>query len=68
MKSEPMILMRFDSDEGKVFDWADLSEHMIDNEDGTQTQDHLYTKTIFIGEYDSISNYVEVDAPQEVEE
>ena len=66
MKEQNYELKRYDADEGKVFDWKDLSEHTHeDPETGEIIQDHLYAKTLFIGELDSIDNYVEVDEPQE---
>lgn len=63
MKTTNFALVRYDADEGKVFDWADLSAHVIQDEEGNEIQEHLYAKTLFIGEHDSIENYVEVDAP-----
>lgn len=66
MKSTSFNLMRFDADENKVFDWKD--PRYIELEDGTQEQEHLYVKTLFIGPTDSITNYIEIDAPsKEVE-
>lgn len=59
MKSTNYALVRYDADEGKVFDWA---EPRIDlDEDGNEIQSHLYVKTLFIGHTDSIENYIEVD-------
>ena len=63
MKTTNFALVRYDADEGKVFDWADLSAHVIQDEEGNEIQEHLYAKTLFIGEHDSIENYIEVDAP-----
>lgn len=62
MKSQSYNVTRYDADEGKVFDWKDLSAHTYEDEDGNVVQEHLYAKTIFIGEFDSIDNYVEVEA------
>lgn len=67
MKTSEYTVTRYDADNGKVFDWKDLSLHLTENEDGTTTQDHLYAKTLWIGNMDSIDNYVEVDAPVEEE-
>jgi hypothetical protein len=61
MKSTNFNLVRYDADEGKVFDWAE--PRFIENEEGEQIQEHLYAKTLFIGGNDSINNYIEVDAP-----
>lgn len=65
MKSNVFNIVRYDADEGKVFDWSNLDEHKIEKEDGTFEQEHLYVKTLFIGGHDSIENYVEVEAPNE---
>ena len=68
MKSTNFNLVRYDADEGKVFDWADLSAHIAIDAEGYEVQEHLYARTLFIGSLDSIDNYVEVEAPvQEVE-
>lgn len=67
MKQTNYNLQRYDADEGKVFDWKNIEEHKheeIDDEGKTViVYDHLYVKTLFIGELDSIDNYVEVDEP-----
>ena len=60
MQSRAFNLMRYDADEGFVFDWANLEEHQIEEENGDMIQEHLYAKTLFIGSNDSIENYVEV--------
>lgn len=65
MKSTDFQLIRYDADDGKVFDWADLSAHVIKDENGNQIQEHLYVKTLFIGGNDNILNYIEVEAPVE---
>ena len=68
MKSTNFNLVRYDADEGKVFDWADLSAHIAIDAEGNEVQEHLYARTLFIGSLDSIDNYVEVEAPvQEAE-
>lgn len=63
MKSQDFNLIRYDADEGKVFDWAEPRYDI--NQDGESIQTHLYAKTLFIGHTDSIDNYIEVDAPVE---
>lgn len=63
MKAQNYQLTRYDADEGKVFDWKDLSEHQIETPEGKIIQEHLYVSTLFIGHLDSIDNYVEVDTP-----
>ncbi len=59
MKSTNFNLVRYDADEGKVFDWAE--PRFLENEDGEQVQQHLYAKTLFLGVNDSIDNYIEVE-------
>ena len=61
MKSKTFDLVRYDADEGKVFDWKNLEEHQYEDEEGNIIQEHLYAKTLFIGENDSIDNYVEIE-------
>lgn len=59
MKSINFNIVRYDADEGKVFDWA-VPRFQLDI-DGNEIQEHLYAKTLFIGGNDSIDNYVEVE-------
>lgn len=59
MKSQNFTLVRYDADDGKVFDWKE--PRYIEDENGNQTQEHLNVKTLFIGANDSIENYIEVD-------
>lgn len=59
MISKNFILTRYDADIGCVFDWKE--PHFIEDENGNQIQEHLYAKTLFIGENDSIDNYIEVE-------
>ena len=72
MKAKSFELVRYDADDGKVFDWAEphYQEVLIDEnkpELGTKQgeQEHLYAKTLFIGSNDTIDNYIEVDKPAE---
>lgn len=65
MKSTNFNLVRYDADEGYVFDWAEprYLEEVDDNGNVINTvQEHLYAKTLFIGGNDSIENYIEVKA------
>lgn len=62
MKSTNFNIIRYDADEGMVFDW--LEPRFNEDEEGNKTQEHLYVKTIFIGSHDSINNYIEVPAPE----
>lgn len=59
MKSTNFNLVRYDADEGMVFDWKE--PRFIEDEEGNQVQEHLYVKTLFIGGNDNIENYVEVE-------
>ena len=59
MKSTNFTVVRYDADEGYVFDWKE-PRYVVD-ETGEQIQEHLYAKTLFIGLNDSIENYVEVE-------
>lgn len=63
MKTTNFNIVRYDADEGKVFDWVE--PRFIEDEEGNKVQEHLYAKTLFIGGNDSISNYIEIDAPVE---
>lgn len=65
MKSTNFKLVRYDSDEGYVFDWKE--PRFTQDEEGNEIQEHLYAKTLFIGVNDDIENYIEVMLP-EVEE
>lgn len=64
MKSINFNLVRYDADEGMVFDWA--KPRYITDENGVEIQEHLYAKALFIGANDDIANYVEIDAPKGV--
>ena len=59
MKAKTFNLVRYDADEGLVFDWA--TPRYVEDENGEQIQEHLYAKTLFIGGNDDISNYIEVE-------
>lgn len=63
MKSTNFNLVRYDADEGKVFDWAEPRFITELDEAGKEieVQEHLYVKTLFIGANDSIENYIEVE-------
>ena len=74
MIAQNFNLIRYDADEGKVFDWAEphyvyvpVDETKPDGE-MKQIQEHLYATTLFIGSNDSIDNYVEVDKPESIAE
>ena len=58
MKTTNFNLIRYDADEGYVFDWKE--PRYIEDENGEKVQEHLYVKTLFIGANDNIDNYVEV--------
>ena len=59
MKATDFSLIRYDADEGKMFDWKE--PRFIEDEEGNEIQEHLYVKTLFIGGNDAITNYVEID-------
>ena len=68
MKAKNFSLVRYDADDGKVFDGAEPrdQEVFIDENNpelGTKQgeQEHLYAKTLFIGGNDTIDNYIEVE-------
>lgn len=63
MKAQNFKLTRYDADEGMVFDWVE--PRIFKDEEGNETQEHLYVKTLFIGGNDNIDNYMEVEAPVE---
>lgn len=63
MKANIFNLIKLEADEGMVFDWVNLDEHQVEDEDGNMIQEHLYSKVIFLGAGDDSSNYVEVPAP-----
>lgn len=63
MKATNFNLVRYDADEGYVFDWKE--PRFIEDEEGNQIQEHLYAVTLFIGGNDSIDNYIEIEAPKE---
>ena len=59
MKSTNFNIVRYDADEGKVFDWR--VPRFQEDENGEKIAEHLYAKTLFIGGNDSIDNYIEVE-------
>lgn len=67
MRTQSYNLTKYVADEGKVFDWKTprFGKRKNDNGEEVEVQTHLYAKTLFIGESDSIDNYIEVDAPKE---
>ena len=62
MKSTNFNLVRYDADEGYVFDWKEPRYNEIFGNDEVieRVQEHLYAKTLFIGANDSIDNYIEI--------
>lgn len=63
MKSTNFNIVKYEADEGKVFDWAEprFTEVLDENKQPIQVQEHLYANTLFIGPTDSIDNYIEVE-------
>lgn len=66
MKAQNFNLVRYDADDGKVFDWKE--PRFTEDAEGNQIQEHLNVKTVFIGGNDSIENYIEVDETGNVTE
>lgn len=67
MKSTNFNIVRYDADEGKVFDWKEPRFREERDERGNlinKVQEHLYAKTLFIGGNDSIDNYIEVSVEE----
>lgn len=65
MNIELFSFARYDADDGFVFDWRE--PRYKKDENGNQIQQHLYAKTLFIGNNDNIDNYIEVIKPQKEE-
>jgi hypothetical protein len=61
MKREVFNIIRYDAEEGKVFDWA--TPRYNEDENGELIEQHLYAKTLFIGPNDNIYNYIEIIKP-----
>lgn len=58
MKATNFDLVKYEADEGYVFDWKE--PRFRTDKEGNKTQEHLYAKTLFIGGNDNIENYIEV--------
>ena len=67
MQTNVVLLKKYQADEGKVFDWKEPRFHteIIDDKE-VEVQDHLYAKQLFMGESDSIENYIELEMPKEL--
>lgn len=64
MKAVSFPIVRYDADEGKVFDWLEPRFIEVEVEGKVkEVQEHLYAKTLFIGGNDNINNYIEVPEP-----
>ena len=68
MKAKTFNLVRYDADEGMVFDcleprFIEVEVEVDRRMEIQQVQEHLYAKTLFIGGNDSIDNYIEVPEP-----
>ena len=66
MKTTNFNLVKYEADEGYVFDWKE--PRYIEDKDGNQIQEHLYAKVLFIGGNDTINNYVEVEHVEDLPE
>lgn len=68
MKSTNFNLVRYDADDGYVFDWKEPRYTEIVDDNGHVIEiieEHLYAKTLFIGGNDKIENYIEVEVVDE---
>lgn len=66
MKSTTYEVIRYDAENGMVFDWKE-PRYIKDIEGNIVKQEHLYATTLFIGSNDSIENYIEIPAPKDIE-
>ena len=66
MKSTNFALVRYEADDGMVFDWKE--PRYVEDKDGNQIQEHLYAKVLFIGGNDTINNYIEVEHVKDLPE
>lgn len=66
MKTTNFNLVKYEADEGYVFDWKE--PRYMEDENGNQIQEHLYAKVLFIGGNDTINNYVEVEHIEDLPE
>lgn len=66
MKTTNFNLVKYEADEGYVFDWKE--PRYMEDKDGNQIQEHLYAKVLFIGGNDTINNYVEVEHVEDLPE
>lgn len=66
MKTTNFNLVKYEADEGMVFDWKE--PRYIEDKDGNQIQEHLYAKVLFIGGNDTINNYIEVEHVEDLPE
>lgn len=62
MKTKNFTLIKYEADEGKVFDWKEPRFNTVTDEEGKEieVQEHLNAKVLYIGGNDKIENYVEV--------
>ena len=63
MKAINFVIIRYDADEGRVFDWKEprYREELDELGKEIKVREHLFAKTLFIGPTDSIDNYIEVE-------
>ena len=61
MKSTNFNLIKYEADDGYVFDWAEPRYIEVEeNGEMKQVQEHLFAKTLFIGGNDNIENYIKI--------
>lgn len=63
MKKNLVFINKYEADEGMVFDWAE--PHFDIDEEGNEVRQHLYAKKLYLSETDNISNYIEIEKPEE---
>jgi len=66
MKVSNAQLIRYDADEGKYIEWKE--PRFDTDENGNQVRVYLKAKTLYIGNGESITNYVEVDTDGNITE
>jgi hypothetical protein len=58
MKAQSYNIVKYVADEGMVFDYR--FPKFAKNEEGVEVQIHYNKKTLYIGNNDSIDNYIEI--------
>ena len=56
MKAKNFSLTRYDADDGKVFDWANLEEHKTTDENGNEVA-YVSNNKLFINQVEVLVSY-----------